>query len=88
MWSGTKESFKNLLDKYLENIPDQPEVNNMIPGGRTMLGYASNSIPDWIRILELDDYFPDSLTIPADSGKDISSTNSNISMSIGVRAQP
>ena len=53
-----------------------------------MLGDASNSIPDWIRILELDDYFPDSLTIPADSGKDISSTNSNISMSIGVRAQP
>ena len=37
-WSSTQETFNNLLDKYLENIPDQPEVNNMKPDRHTLTG--------------------------------------------------
>ena len=32
-WTGSKESFKTMLDKFLENIPDQPEVEDLKPGG-------------------------------------------------------
>ena len=33
-FKGTKEGFKNLLDSYLEQIPDQPEYPGMLPGGK------------------------------------------------------
>ena len=33
-WSGTKESFKANLDKFLAYIPDQPELPDRKPGGK------------------------------------------------------
>ena len=54
----TKEAFKNNLDKYLEQIPDQPEVDGLIPGGLDLYKKASNSIADWPRILGLQDKIP------------------------------
>ena len=56
-FSGSKEAFKNLLDKYLEHIPDQPEIDGLTPGGKDLYGRASNSIADWPRFLELNDDF-------------------------------
>ena len=53
-FTGSKESFKNLLDRYLSNIPDQPEYTGMRPGGRTVCGNHSNSIADWTRVLKID----------------------------------
>ena len=54
-WTGSKEIFKNKLDNFLQQIPDQPEVDDRKPGGRTLDGAPSNSIPDWVRNLSLDD---------------------------------
>ena len=53
-FKGTKEGFKSLLDLFLTNIPDQPESPTDKPGGRNLLGDPSNSIPDWLRVLNLD----------------------------------
>ena len=55
MWKGLVNTFKNLLDKFLEKIPDQPQVNDQKPRGMTVNGYPSNSIPDWVRILSIED---------------------------------
>ena len=55
MWKGSVNTFKNLLDKFLEKIPDQPQVNDQKPRGMTVNGDPSNSIPDWVRILSIDD---------------------------------
>ena len=54
-FSGSKEAFKNILDKYLEQIPDQPEVEGLIPGGKDLYRCASNSIADWPRSLGMTD---------------------------------
>ena len=48
---GTKEAFKNNLDKYLEQIPDQPEVEGLTPVGVDLYRNSSNSITDWPRSL-------------------------------------
>ena len=56
-FSGSKDAFKNLLDKYLEQIPDQPETESLTPGGKDMYGVPSNSIADWPRFLELNNDF-------------------------------
>ena len=53
-FSGSKEAFKNVLDRYIGNIPDQPEYPGMLPGGRTVCGKHSNSIADWTRVLKID----------------------------------
>ena len=53
-FTGTKEAFKNLLDRYLSNIPDQPEYPGILPGGRTLCNKQSNSIADWTRVLKID----------------------------------
>ena len=53
-FKGTKEAAKNILDKFLQLIPDQPEHPGMLPGGRTMYGTPSNSIPDWTKVLKFD----------------------------------
>ena len=75
IWKGTPQSFKNKLDLFLQNIPDQPEVNRDKPGGKTINGDPSNSIADWIRVLQLNDdgcdeaktiRDDDKTTIPAD----------------------
>ena len=43
-YKGTKKGMNNLLDRYLEQIPDQPEYTEMVPGGKTLHGKCSNSI--------------------------------------------
>ena len=86
LFIGSKEAFKQKLDKYLELIPDQPEVNKRKPGRCTMTGEPSNSIPDWTRILDLDNTEfdliddDDNMTIPVDGCDDISITNCVISI--------
>ena len=50
---GSKESMKDMLDRYLDLIPDQPECQGMIPGGRTLYGRPSNSIADWTRVIDV-----------------------------------
>ena len=54
-WTGSKSVFKNMVDNFLSKIPDQPETSCDKPGGRTLLGECSNSIPDWLRVLEIDE---------------------------------
>ena len=96
-WTGTKETFKNMLDKFLENIPDQPEVDGYKPGGKTLTGEVSNSIADWTRILGLEDMEDDleieidgnSQTIPELIERDDNSImNSNIVISMGSGHSP
>ena len=44
-----------MVDSFLCKIPDQPETSSDKPGGRTLLGECSNSIPDWLQVTEIDD---------------------------------
>ena len=67
------------MDKYLGMIPDQPEYQGMILGGRTVCGRPPNSITDWTRVLNI--YF--STNVYDDK------LNSNVILScIGRMAQP
>ena len=50
-WNGTQESFKEMLDKFLERIPDNPITETLIPEARDMYRNPSNLIPDWVRNL-------------------------------------
>ena len=50
----TKSTFKARLDKFLEQLPDQPRtVGGNLPGAQDLQGNHSNSIKDWIRRLLL-----------------------------------
>ena len=49
LFQGSKEGFKKILDEFLGNLPDQPEVDNLVPGARTLEGSPSNAVFDWIR---------------------------------------
>ena len=51
----TSKIYKSNLDKYLEQLPDQPEVEGLIPGGKDLYRCASNSIADWPRSLGMTD---------------------------------
>ena len=42
-----------MLDKFLTLIPDEPELPDPKPGGLTLNRKPSNSIPDWVRTLNL-----------------------------------
>ena len=55
-----------MLDTLLERIPDQLDVGDRKPDGRTLVGDPSNSIPDWTRTLGLDDLKDDLLLIESD----------------------
>ena len=50
-WSGTQDSFKEMLDRFLEKIPDNPITETLIPEARDIYRHPSNSIPDWVRKL-------------------------------------
>ena len=65
MWTGIKDGFKNIVDTFLTTIPDQPETSDCKPGGKILLGEASNSVPDWMRVLSLEDEDDD------DNGDDV-----------------
>ena len=40
------DDFKTALDKYLETVPDEPNVTGLTPGGCTAQARASNSLLD------------------------------------------
>ena len=40
-----------MLDTLLSEIPDQPETEDLAPGGRDVNGNSSNSIVDWLRVI-------------------------------------
>ena len=58
LFTGSKEAFKEKLDKYLDLIPDQPEVDGLTPGGLDLYKKASNSIADWPRIQGIHEDIP------------------------------
>ena len=93
LWSfkGTPSSFKNKLDIFLELIPDQPEVDSLKAGARTLYGDSSNCIADWTRCLRLSDTdFNDEIstegrtTISSDGRTTISANDSEDSISSNI----
>ena len=50
IFDGSKDGFKNLLDKFLTNIPDEPVYNSDGNECKRANGCRSNSIRDWIRV--------------------------------------
>ena len=55
--NGKIESFKKVLDKYLEDVPDQPSGNNQ-PDSINKNCTPSNSIIDWVCTLNLHNWIP------------------------------
>ena len=43
--------FKKELDRFLRQVPDQPELPGYIPEPRDIYGKPSNSLIDWVRLL-------------------------------------
>ena len=43
------EDFKMKLDKFLQNVSDQPSVSGLTPGACTAQAVASNSILDQVK---------------------------------------
>ena len=83
-WNGTKEKFKIMLDKYLELLPDQPETDDLKPGGLTINRERSNSIADWARALNVD-FESLIVIIPMDSHDDDSVLNNSTIIVNGER---
>ena len=50
-FKGDPKKFKGHLDRFLSMIPDEPDMGDLRPGGRTGDGSSSNSIQDWLRVL-------------------------------------
>ena len=61
--TGDLNDFKQELDRLLEVIPDQPVLPGYVPRAKDMKGKPSNSIIDWLRIIDTSQLF---LTINAD----------------------
>ena len=58
-FKGTLDNFKNILDKFLENIPDQPNgYRGMIPTIVDNDCKPTNKLKDWIAHLNLKDWTP------------------------------
>ena len=51
---GKKEEFKKLLDNFLECIPDEPVLNADGNNCQRANGCRSNSVRDWMKIVETD----------------------------------
>ena len=47
------DEFKTKLDKFLESIPDEPNMRGLTPGACTMEARASNSLVDQIRRVQM-----------------------------------
>ena len=45
----TFESFKGILDLFLEVVPDRPVLAGYVTGNLAPNGYRSNSLLDWLR---------------------------------------
>ena len=53
-YTGIKDGFKLLMDKFLAQIPDKPLIPGWLPDPiNGISGKHSNSIPDWILLLGL-----------------------------------
>ena len=50
--TGEVSDFMVIFDLLLETLPDQPAVPGFVPGARTLYGKPSNSIDDWMRIID------------------------------------
>ena len=48
-FTGKLDDFKQLLDNFLENVPDEPWTDALHPGAQDYDGKSSNSIYDWVR---------------------------------------
>ena len=48
-FAGKVTDFKELLDNFLENVPDEPWTDSLLPGAKDIDGKPSNSIYDWVR---------------------------------------
>ena len=46
------EDFKMKLDKFLENVPDEPYVRGLVPGACTAEARPSNSIIDQVKMVQ------------------------------------
>ena len=53
LWEGSLQGFKENLDSYLQMLPDNPEVGDLVPLARTIWRKPSNSIVDWARYPDL-----------------------------------
>ena len=56
--TGELNDFKQELDRLLEVIPDQPVLPGYVPRARDMKGNPSNSIIDWLRIIDTSQLYP------------------------------
>ena len=48
------DEFKMKLDKFLESIPDEPNMRGLTPGACNMEARASNSLVDQVRRVQMD----------------------------------
>ena len=48
--------FKNLLDEWLQRVPDIPRVLGFEPSARNYKGNPSNSIRDWVKLTDYSDF--------------------------------
>ena len=48
-FAGKVADFKGLLDNFLDNVPDEPWTDSLLPGAQDIDGKSSNSIYDWVR---------------------------------------
>ena len=51
-FDGTVNQFKNKLDRFLTLFPDRTLVDGRITGATNLEGDPSNSLKDWLRVLD------------------------------------
>ena len=51
-FDGTVNQFKNKLDRFLTLFPDRPHMDGQITGATNLEGDPSNSLKDWLRVLD------------------------------------
>ena len=56
--TGDLLDFKYELDRLLELLPDQPVLPGYVPRAKDMNGKPSNSIIDWLKIIDTSQHFP------------------------------
>ena len=52
IFKGTVIQFKNKLDSFLSIFPDRPHVDGRMTGATSLEGDPSNSLLDWIRVVD------------------------------------
>ena len=63
-FTGEKDIFKTKLDGFLNDIPDQPTENGLLPEPVSPITCKnSNSLVDWIKHLGLTDRRPDTESV-------------------------